>query len=58
MNSILAKELAGDTAAFDSAMQEAAAYYTLAWQYTRPRAGRILLMCALSGAGKSTVARA
>ena len=58
VNSILEEELVGDTAAFDRAMQEAAAYYTLAWLYTRPRAGRILLMCALSGAGKSTVARA
>ena len=42
----------------DRAMREAVAYYTLASHYTRPRAGRILAMCGLSGAGESTVARA
>ena len=57
VNSILAEEVAGDKPASGRAMQEAAAYYKLAWQYTRPRAGRILLMSGLSGAGKSTVAR-
>jgi hypothetical protein len=58
VNSILAEEVAGDKAAFERATREAAAYYTLARHYTRPRAGRILVMCGLSGAGKSTVARA
>lgn len=35
----------------------AALYYQLAWQYTQPRAGRLLLMSGLSGSGKSTIAR-
>ncbi|MBD1938721.1 bifunctional aminoglycoside phosphotransferase/ATP-binding protein [Microcoleus sp. FACHB-68] len=32
-------------------------YYNLAWQYTQPRQGEIILMSGLSGSGKSTVAR-
>jgi uncharacterized protein len=40
------------------AIQErAAAYYRLAWQYTQPQPGKILVMSGLSGSGKSTVAR-
>ncbi len=35
----------------------AAQYYRLAWQYTQPRQGRLILMSGLSGAGKSTVAK-
>jgi aminoglycoside phosphotransferase family enzyme/predicted kinase len=58
VSSILAEEVAGDQTASDRAMEEAAVYYRLAWHYARPRLGRILLMCGLSGAGKSTVARA
>jgi aminoglycoside phosphotransferase family enzyme/predicted kinase len=58
VNSILAEEVVSDRAAFRRATQEAAAYYRLAWHYARPRSGTILLMCGLSGAGKSTVARA
>jgi len=45
----------------DAVKQDAAAtaarYYRLAWDYTRPRPGRLFLMAGLSGAGKSTVAR-
>lgn len=37
--------------------QTAAGYYHLAWQYTRPRQGRLILMAGLSGSGKSTVGR-
>ncbi|MEM9484905.1 MAG: AAA family ATPase, partial [Cyanobacteria bacterium P01_F01_bin.116] len=36
---------------------KAQAYYTLAWHYTQPRQGQIVLMSGLSGSGKSTVAR-
>lgn len=36
---------------------KAAGYYRLAWQYTLPRQGRLILMSGLSGSGKSTVAR-
>ena len=32
-------------------------YYTLAWRYTQPQPGQLVLMSGLSGSGKSTVAR-
>lgn len=32
-------------------------YYRLAWKYTQPRSGRLLLMSGLSGSGKTTVGR-
>ena len=32
-------------------------YYNLAWQYSQPRQGKIILMSGLSGSGKTTVAR-
>jgi aminoglycoside phosphotransferase family enzyme/gluconate kinase len=35
----------------------AAHYYQLAWQYTQPQQGRLILMSGLSGSGKSTIAR-
>ncbi|XZN91979.1 MAG: AAA family ATPase [Microcoleus sp.] len=37
--------------------QTAAHYYKLAWEYTKPRQGKLTLMSGLSGAGKSTVGR-
>jgi hypothetical protein len=37
--------------------QTAAHYYKLAWQYTKPRQGKLTLMSGLSGSGKSTAAR-
>lgn len=37
--------------------QTAAHYYKLAWEYTKPRQGKLSLMSGLSGAGKSTTAR-
>jgi uncharacterized protein len=37
--------------------QTAAHYYQLAWEYTKPRQGKLTLMSGLSGSGKSTVAR-
>jgi len=39
------------------AFETAANYYRMAWQYTQPQQGRLLLMCGLSGSGKTTVAR-
>lgn len=44
-------------AAKEEAGTAAAHYYKLAWQYTKPRQGKLILMSGLSGAGKSTVAR-
>ena len=41
----------------EKAQQTAAHYYWLAWQYTQPRTGELILMSGLSGSGKSTVAR-
>ncbi len=41
----------------DAAAKTAAEYYKLAWEYTQPKQGRLILMSGLSGAGKSTVAR-
>ncbi len=53
--------LLSDPSVPDAAKQEATAtaarYYRLAWEYTQPQPGRLLLMAGLSGAGKSTVAR-
>lgn len=37
--------------------QTAADYYKLAWEYTKPRRGKLTLMSGLSGSGKSTAAR-
>jgi aminoglycoside phosphotransferase family enzyme/predicted kinase len=39
------------------AEETAALYYRLAWQYSQPRQGRLLIMSGLSGSGKSTTAR-
>ena len=45
----------------EAAKVEAAAtasgYYKLAWEYTKPRQGKLILMSGLSGAGKSTTAQ-
>jgi len=41
----------------DRAKTEAAAYYKMAWEYTKPSQGKLILMSGLSGSGKSTVAR-
>ena len=41
----------------DKAKETAALYYRLAWEYTQPRQGRLMLMSGLSGSGKSTTAR-
>jgi hypothetical protein len=41
----------------EEAKASAQNYYHLAWHYGQPRRGGIILMCGLSGAGKSTVAR-
>lgn len=39
------------------AHETAATYYRMAWQYSQPQQGRLLLMTGLSGSGKTTVAR-
>ena len=37
--------------------EKAALYYRLAWEYAKPKTGKIFLTCGLSGSGKSTTAR-
>ena len=53
--------LLDDPAIAESVKQEASEtasrYYRLAWEYTRPKSGRLIMMSGLSGSGKSTVAR-
>lgn len=39
------------------ALAAAVNFYHLAWQYTQPSVGRLIIMSGLSGSGKSTVAR-
>jgi uncharacterized protein len=39
------------------ASETAAMYYRLAWEYTQPKQGRVMMMSGLSGSGKSTTAR-
>ncbi|WP_431660552.1 bifunctional aminoglycoside phosphotransferase/ATP-binding protein [Pantanalinema rosaneae] len=46
-----------DEAAKQEIAASAARYYRLAWDYTCPREGRLILMSGLSGSGKSTLAR-
>jgi aminoglycoside phosphotransferase family enzyme/predicted kinase len=41
----------------EEAAKTAAAYYTQAWEYTKPRQGQLILMSGLSGSGKSTTAK-
>lgn len=41
----------------EEASKTAAEYYKLAWQYTKPKQGQLILMSGLSGSGKSTTAR-
>ena len=57
VNSILLDDPAVPPAKKEEAASSAAHYYQLAWQYTKPRQGQLILMSGLSGAGKSTIAR-
>jgi hypothetical protein len=41
----------------EEAAKTAAEYYRLAWQYTQPQQGQLILMSGLSGSGKSTTAK-
>ncbi|SRR5579883_272267 len=41
----------------EEASKTAADYYHQAWDYTKPRQGKLILMSGLSGSGKSTTAR-
>jgi aminoglycoside phosphotransferase family enzyme/predicted kinase len=41
----------------EEAAKTAAQYYKLAWEYTQPKQGQLILMSGVSGSGKSTMAR-
>ena len=41
----------------DNAVKTAAGYYKQAWEYTKPRQGKLFIMSGISGSGKSTTAR-
>ncbi|WGV26171.1 AAA family ATPase [Halotia branconii] len=45
------------TAVKEEATKTAAKYYKLAWEYTKPKQGQLILMSGLSGSGKSTTAK-
>ncbi|MEA5505375.1 AAA family ATPase [Halotia wernerae UHCC 0503] len=45
------------TAVKEEAAKTAAEYYKLAWEYTKPKQGQLILMSGLSGSGKSTTAK-
>jgi len=57
VNSLLLDDPSVSSAAKEEAAATAADYYQLAWQYTKPRRGQLILMSGLSGSGKSTIAR-
>ncbi|OLP20231.1 adenylyl-sulfate kinase [Leptolyngbya sp. 'hensonii'] len=57
VTSFLLNDPAIPEAVKQEATQAAAHYYHLAWNYTKPREGCLVLMTGLSGSGKSTTAR-
>jgi hypothetical protein len=57
VTSLMLDDPAISTAQKAEISQTAAHYYKLAWQYTKPRPGKLTLMSGLSGSGKSTAAR-
>ncbi len=57
VTSLMLDDAAISTAEKAEISQTAAHYYKLAWEYTKPRRGKLTLMSGLSGSGKSTVAR-
>jgi aminoglycoside phosphotransferase family enzyme/predicted kinase len=57
VTSLMLDDSAISTAQKAEILQTAAHYYQLAWEYTKPRQGKLILMSGLSGSGKSTLAR-
>ena len=57
VTSLMLDDPAISTAQKAEISQTAAHYYKLAWQYTKPRRGKLTLMSGLSGSGKSIAAR-
>lgn len=57
VNSLVLDDPGIPSAEKQQAQEQAAAYYQLAWAYTQPRQGQLVLMSGLSGSGKTAVAR-
>jgi len=57
VNSFLLDDPSASATDKAAAADRARSYYQLAWSYTQPQQGAIILMAGLSGSGKSTVAR-
>jgi uncharacterized protein len=57
VTSLMLDDAAISTAEKAEISQTAGHYYQLAWEYTKPRQGKLTLMSGLSGSGKSTLAR-
>jgi hypothetical protein len=57
VNSLMLDDSAISPEEKDKILPLASHYYRLAWEYTQPREGKIILMSGLSGSGKSTIAR-
>ena len=57
VNSFLLDDRGISSAEKAQAKNMAARYYRLAWEYTQPSQGMLIVMSGLSGSGKSTVAR-
>jgi uncharacterized protein len=57
VNSFLLDDPGVPAAVKEESAKTAANYYRQAWEYTKPRQGKLILMSGLSGAGKSTVAK-
>jgi len=55
--SFLLSDPSASAADKQAAHATAAQYYKLAWEYTQPQTGRLLVMAGLSGSGKTTIAR-
>ncbi|MGL5925808.1 AAA family ATPase [Chroococcidiopsis sp.] len=57
VNSFLLDDPGVPASVKEESAKTAANYYRQAWEYTKPRQGKLILMSGLSGAGKSTVAK-
>lgn len=57
VNSLMFKDSTIESNVKEKLFNLASHYYHVAWEYTLPRAGKILLMSGVSGSGKSTIAR-
>ncbi len=57
VTSFLLDDAAIPTGEKETAQKIAADYYKLAWAYTQPQQGKLMVMSGLSGSGKSTVAK-